>query len=464
MDAAQFRHPGPAAPRRCFTPNLTTKTSGMSQTSAAKTSSLSPTASTGGVVAFVIWSLSALAFGYAFFQRVAPSVMVPDLMAEFAVSGAVLGQLSALYFYPYAAMQLPIGALLDRYGARIMLSLALLAAAAGSALFAMADSLALAYAGRFMVGAGSAVGFIASMALAASWFEPRHFAFLTGGAMFFAMLCGIAGQAPLALAVEAVGWRTTMLWAAGFAFGLSALTALIVRNSPVVRSAEQENDIRWSEIWAGLKRSVRRREVWRLAIVAMAMSGPMLALGGLWGVPFLTSAYGLERPAAAFYTSLSLFGWALGAPFMGWLSDRIRLRKLPVVVCAGLNVASLAAIAFVPGLPLALIATLFFLSGFTGGVMVITFAIAREVSPKPLHGTVSGLVNGMTVAAGAVLQPVVGWLLDLRWDGTMDGGARLYQAADYRFALIALVVWAGIGFVLSFGLRETRCRPVPVLR
>jgi MFS family permease len=255
-----------------------------------------------------------------------------------------------------------------------------------------------------------------------------------------------------------------MLWAAAFAFGLSLLTALIVRNSPVARSAEQENDIRWPEIWAGLKSSVRRREVWRLAIVAMSMSGPMLALGGLWGVPFLTSAYGLDRPTSAFYTSLSLFGWALGAPFLGWLSDRIQLRKAPLVACTGLNVASLAAIAFVPGLPLPVIATLFFLSGLTGGTMVITFAIAREVSAKSLHGTVSGIVNGMTVAAGAVLQPVVGWLLDLRWDGTLADGARIYQAADYRFALIALVVWAGIGFLLTFGLRETRCRPVPVLK
>lgn len=428
------------------------------------TSSDAPARQTGSGKAAIIWSLSALAFGYAFFQRVAPSVMVPDLMAEFAVSGAVLGQLSALYFYPYAAMQLPIGALLDRYGARVMLSLALLVAAAGSAMFALADNLGLAYAGRFLVGAGSAVGFIGSMALASVWFEPRHFAFLTGGAMFFAMMCGIAGQAPLALAVEATGWRATMLWAAAFAFGLSLLTALIVRNSPVARSAEQENDIRWPEIWAGLKSSVRRREVWRLAIVAMSMSGPMLALGGLWGVPFLTSAYGLDRPASAFYTSLSLFGWALGAPFLGWLSDRIQLRKAPLVACTGLNVASLAAIAFVPGLPLPVIATLFFLSGLTGGTMVITFAIAREVSAKSLHGTVSGIVNGMTVAAGAVLQPVVGWLLDLRWDGTLADGARIYQAADYRFAMIALVVWAGIGFLLTFGLRETRCRPVPVLK
>jgi MFS family permease len=411
--------------------------------------------------AILIWSLSALAFGYAFFQRVAPSVMVPDLMAEFAVSGAVLGQLSALYFYPYAAMQLPIGALLDRYGARIMLSVALMAAAVGSAMFAYAPRVEVAYAGRFLVGAGSAVGFIGSMALAASWFRARHFAFLTGGSMFFAMMCGIAGQAPLALAVEAVGWRTTMVWAAVFALVLALVIAVVVRNSPVAKTAEQEDDIRWPEIWQGLRKTIRRREVWRLAFVAMSLSGPMLALGGLWGVPFLASAYGLERASAAFYTSLSLFGWAIGAPFFGWLTDRIGLRKPPLVAGAALNVASLACIALIPGLPLWITGTLFFVSGFTGGSMVITFAIGREVSPKSLHGTVGGLINGMTVAAGAVLQPVVGWLLDLRWDGTMEAGARIYQAADYRFALVSLVVWSAMGFVLTFGLRETRCRPIP---
>jgi predicted MFS family arabinose efflux permease len=357
--------------------------------------------------ALLIWSLSALAFGYAFFQRVAPSVMVNDLMAEFAVSGAVLGQLSALYFYPYAAMQLPIGALLDRYGARLMLSVALLAAGAGSALFAFAPRVEFAYAGRFLIGAGSAVGFIGSMALASNWFHPRHFAFLTGGSMFFAMMCGIAGQAPLALAVEAVGWRTTMMWAAGFALLLSLVVAVVVRNSPNQRTQDEEGDIRWAQIWSGLKKTVRRREVWRLAVVAMAMSGPMLALGGLWGVPFLASAYGLDRATAAFYTSLSLFGWALGAPGLGWLSDRLRLRKVPIVIFSGLNVASLAAIALVPGL-----------ATCRHSRAVLRVRLYRRVhgnhvchcagsdSPKPLHGTVSGLVNGMTVAAGAVLQPV----------------------------------------------------------
>ncbi len=409
-------------------------------------------------LALLIWSLSALAFGFAFFQRVAPSVMVQDLMAEFAVSGAVMGQLSALYFYPYAAMQLPIGALLDRYGARLLLTVALLLAAAGSVAFGLAGSVTQAYAGRFMIGAGSAVGFIASMALAGKWFHARHFALLTGMSMFFAMMCGMAGQAPLAFAVETMGWRNTMIWSGAFAAALALATAIIVRNSPYPDTGEHTSDIQWSAIWSGLKTTLKRREIWQLALVAMAMSGPMLALGGLWGVPFLASTYGLSRPESAFYTSLSLLGWAFGAPFAGWLSDRIGRRKLPLVIGTGLNAALLAFIALVPGQSLAAVATALFLSGFSGGCMVITFALAREVSARRSHGTVTGLVNGCTVAAGALLQPIIGWLLDMAWDGRMEAGARVYQETDYRTAFICLVGWSGAGFLLSLGLRETYCK------
>ncbi len=463
MDAAQFRHPGPAAPRRCFTPNLTTKTSGMSQTSAAKTSSLSPTASTGGVVAFVIWSLSALAFGYAFFQRVAPSVMVPDLMAEFAVSGAVLGQLSALYFYPYAALQLPIGALLDRYGARAMLAGAVSLAAAGSVLFGLAQSLEQAYAGRFLIGTGSAVGFIGSLALAARWFPARQFAFLTGFSMFFAMMCGIGGQAPLAGAVEAIGWRGTMIWSGVFAAALAVVIALVVRNQPPQAGAAAAPRP-WRDIAHGLSAAVRSAEVWRIGLLAMAMSGPMLAFGGLWGVSYLATAYDLSRPEAAFYASLTLLGWAAGAPLSGWLSDRIGRRKLPLVAGTAVNTGCLCLLALAPDLPLGVVAVLVFVTGASGACMVLTFALAREVTQRSIHGSVSGLINGLTVGAGAVLQPVIGALLDLNWDGTMDNGARVYAAADYRFAFLSLAGWAAMGLVLSFTLRETRCRPVPVLR
>ncbi|MEL7430373.1 MAG: MFS transporter, partial [Pseudomonadota bacterium] len=130
--------------------------------------------------AWFIWSLAALAFGYAFFQRVTPGIMVQDLMSEFTIGAAVLGTLSALYFYPYVIMQIPLGVLIDRWGARLLLSLALSVAGIGSVVFATATSVELAYVGRLLIGIGSAVGFLGSLAIASKWFPPHRFAMLAG--------------------------------------------------------------------------------------------------------------------------------------------------------------------------------------------------------------------------------------------------------------------------------------------
>jgi MFS family permease len=411
--------------------------------------------------AVLVWSLAALAFGYAFFQRVAPSVMVEDLMREFHVSAAVLGQLSALYFYPYALLQPPLGALLDRFGARLMLTLAAALAAAGTLAFAVAADLWLAYVGRFLVGAGSAVGFIGSLALAARWFAPRRFATMAGLAMLIAMASGIAAQAPLAAVIDRLGWRTTMGYSGLFALALCLATVILVRNAPgdnrLVSPATSHSG-GGAGILAALAHAVTRGEVWRIALVAMALTGPLLAFAGLWGVPYMMAAYGLERAPAAGLVSATLLGWAIGAPCLGWLSDAIGYRKRLMVAAAATNCVLIAVLVFLPGLPLAATVVLMFALGVAGAAMSVSFALVREVTPHAYHGAVTGLVNGMTVASGAVLQPVIGIVLDVVWDGAMAGGVRVYAAADYRTAFLSLLAWGLMGFVLALTLRETRCR------
>ncbi len=417
----------------------------------------------GGARAWLIWSLSALAFGYAFFQRVTPSVMVADLMREFAVGGAVLGYLSALYFYPYVILQIPLGALLDRLGARLLLTIALSIAALGSVLFGTAETLSAAYLGRVLIGVGSAVGFIGSLALAAKWFPPHRFAFLAGLAMFFAMMSGMLAQAPLALFVERYGWRAGMIDAGIFAAILAAVIFLVVRNSPALSGDQPSTPVTsWGDVWTGFKIAASTREIWKIAIVATAMTGPMLTIGGLWGTPYLISAYELTRPEAAFYVSLMLFGWAVGAPFCGWFSDRVRRRKLLLVGPSAVLCACLAIIVFVPGLPLWLTVALFTTTGFTGGGMAVTFALAREVSLPSNSGSAAGIVNAMTVASGAILQPLVGVILDWVWNGTMFNGSRIYASQDYRFAFILILTWAFAGFLMTLLLRETHAKNITV--
>jgi MFS family permease len=413
----------------------------------------------GGARAWLIWSLSALAFGYAFFQRVAPSVMVSDLMEEFSVGAAVLGQLSAFYFYPYALLQIPIGVLLDRFGARVLLSAAMVMAALGTIAFGLAHSLELAYAGRFLIGAGSAVGFIGSMTLASRWFPTHRFALLAGLAMLMGMIGGFAGQAPLAALIGFFGWRATMLASGVVAAGLALSIALVVRNSPHTGVVPAPRRQQWAELRSGLSQAVRSREIWVIAIVATSMSGPMLAFGGLWGVPYLTVAYDLPRPQAALLVSMMLVGWALGAPAGGWISDYVRRRKAPLVAAVAVLLVLIVILITVPQLPLWALVAVIFGMGLAGSHMVISYALAREVSPPGLHGSVMGLVNGMTVASGALLQPLIGAVLDASWGGKMVGGARIYEAADYRLAFVSLAAWAAMGLVASLFLRETRCRP-----
>ena len=415
----------------------------------------------GGARAWTIWVLGATAFAFAFFHRVAPSVMVGDLMRDFAVGAAVLGNLSAIYFYAYAGLQVPIGTLLDHWGARVMLTVSVGIAAAGSLLFGLAETVHVAYLGRLMIGVGSAVGFVGTLALIGRWFPPQRFAFLSGMTMLVAMTGGIGGQAPLALVVESLGWRNTMFAAAIFGATLSTAIWLIVRNAPDRGTAGETNQGQgWRELGANLKKTATDRRIWVIAGMAAAMSGPMLAFGGLWGVPYLSAEYGLDRPSAAFCASLMFIGWAIGAPASGWLSDYLKRRKMPLVVSSVLALVLMSILFLAPDLPLPVAAALIFAIGLSASMMVICFALVRELSDPKVHGAATGLVNCFTVGSGALLQPVIGVILDFGWDGEMADGARLYATETYRLAFWTLIASGLLGVLCAALTRETQCRPL----
>ena len=410
--------------------------------------------------AWLVWAVGGASFAYAFLQRVSPSVMVEDLMRDFAVSGAILGNLSAIYFYVYAVLQIPVGVALDNWGPRRMLTAAAAIAATGSVLLASADGLAAAYAGRLLVGIGCAVGFVGSLKIATHWFPPNRFAFVAGMSMLAGMAGGVMGQAPLAALVEAVGWRDALMVAGALAVALAAASWFIVRDRPPGIAAETA--VR-RNVFADLKQVVARPQNWIVAFFGAAMSAPMLAYGGLWGVPHLMQTYGLDRPAAAGSASVLMLGWAAGAPLSGWISDRLGRRRLPMAVAAAISLACWLILLYVPGLPLAVAWVVLFAIGASSAGMVISYAVARESSPVKVSGAVTGFVNTATVGSGALMQPLVGWLLDVNWDGTLVDGVRLYAAAAYDVALITMPACAAASFVSVWLIRETFCRPLDEL-
>lgn len=399
------------------------------------------------------WATGAFFFFYAWILRVAPSVMIEEMMRDLHVGGAVIGNLSALYFFGYAGMQIPVGVLIDRFGPRRLMTGAALICAGGCFLFAMSSGIAGVAAGRFLIGASAAFSLVGAMAVAALWFPAHRFALLSGLAMMLGMAGGVFGQAPLRLAVEAMDWRGAILALAVGGVVLALAAWLTVRDRPhQLRSSGQ--------MPGGLSSVLRNKQTWLIAIAGLGTTGPLLGFAGLWGVPYFVATLGIDRTAAASITSMMFVGWGVGAPLVGWFSDRIRRRRSPYILGLAICSVAMTSILYVPGLGVPALMALCFACGFGGSTQIAGFAAARENNPARVSATAIGLVNGIVTGAGALFQPLLGWLLDLNWKGQMAAGARVYDPAAYRIALSVIVVGTVIGFLCTLALRETYCRPL----
>lgn len=418
------------------------------------------TSRTGGLLPWMVWGLGASFYCYGFFQRVAPSVMVGELMSDFAVGAAITGILSALYFYAYAGLQIPIGLMLDRFGPRRLLAAAGVLSAIGSIFFALAPSLGPAYLGRALIGAGASVAWVGTLTLASQWFPPQRFALLTGLTMAMGMAGAVGGQAPLSAAVEAFGWRGTMWAAAAVAVLLTVAVWTVIRGEPpghAHRAAEHAE----RGLLEGLQAVLTNPQTWLVALFGSMLTVPLLAFASLWGVPYMIQVHGLDRADAAVATSIMLVGWGIGAPLGGWFTDRIGRRKLPMLINAAIGLATITVALYVPGLPLPAIQALFLINGVFSGGMVLCFAVSREVNPVWASGAVLGVVNMAVMAGGAIFQPLIGWLLDLNWGGTMSDGSRVYSAEAFRVALLVLPAAQATSLLAALFVRETFCRQQP---
>jgi MFS family permease len=400
------------------------------------------------------WALASLFFCYGFVQRVSTSVMVEELMRDFAATAAIAGNLSAFYFYAYGALQIPVGLLMDRIGPRRLMTAAAAVAAGGSLIFAASEAIAGAYFGRLLIGAGAAFSWVGVLTVLTQWFPARRFALFTGMAQAMGMAGAIFGQTPMAISVDQVGWRTTVVFIAAIGFAIAIGAWLIVRDKPHASASS-------AGIWASLKVLLGNRETWLNAVFGFSMTAPILAFAGFWGVPYLITLHGIERAAATGLLLFMFVGWAIGAPFAGWLSDRIGARRRVMIAGASINVITYLIVIQVPSLPLAAISALYLVHGIGAAAMVLGFACAREHNPPQMSSTAMGIVNVAVIGSGAVFQPLVGWLLDLQWTGEVAAGVRVYSAEAYRIALSSVSV-AGIGgLCATLLMKESLARRPP---
>ena len=404
--------------------------------------------------AIVAFSLGALFFGYAFIQRVAPSIMTTELMRDFAVGGAALGSLSAFYFWTYASIQLPVGILTDRFGPRKLMSVAAAICAVAAAGFAFSESLIAASFWRAIIGGTVAFGFVGTLAIVSYWFRHSAHAALTGVLQAVGMLGAVFAQGLMRPLVEENGWRSTMTSLAVVALVIAVLVYFLVPK----RSQEQKKVEVKTGIFDGLKVVASNSQSWLCALIGFGAASTMLSFSGLWAVPWLSTVHGYTPTQAAQITTTLFLGWAVFSPFVGWGSDLIgRRNPIMVVGLAGYTIGLFIMLYFTPSTTITLMLLMFIIGG-CGSVMTIGFVAVKEHN-APQHASTSiGLMNMMVVGSGALMQPLIGWLLDQNWDGVMLEGARVYSASAYSTALSSLLVVNVAAFIGTLLLKETGCK------
>ncbi len=408
-----------------------------------------------------MWSLPALLFLIAFFHRVAPGVMAKELMQTFGVSGAVIGLLSATYFYSYAGFMVPAGLLIDAFGVRKVVAAGGAVMGAGTLLMGGATASAALFTGRFAVGLGATVTFIGALKIAATWFPPSRFGFLSALTATVGVLGALIAAAPLAALVAVAGWRGAF-WVVGIVTLAGAvLCLLVVRDRPPSEQAAAPPAASLAIVMSGMAQVLRNRHTWPPFLGFFCL---YTALGNLmlWMVPYLRDVYGLGNTRAAVYASATSLALLFAAPLTGFVSDEIlKARKLPYTLLSASQFALwVAFVATLGALPLWAVYALFFAMGVVGGAFVLTWPIGREVNPPALAGIAVSVVNLGGFLGAAVTQGPIGALLDARWMGAMTDGARAYPMEAYRAAFVVCAAFVLAATLLSFLLRETRGRNV----
>lgn len=407
--------------------------------------------------AWIPFGILTALFMLSFFHRVAPAAVAGELQRSLGIGAAELGTLAAAYFYVYFLMQVPTGILADTLGVRRVVAIGAMIAAAGSLVFAGAQSLPMAFLGRGLVGLGVSVFFICMLKVAADTFGPQRFATATGIGVFAGNMGAVLAAAPLAWLVALGSWRLVFV---GVGIALILLGAAAWRTVPERRplpSGASQVAIAWPVALRGVLRTPAIWPAFGAMLTAGATYGTFI---GLWAVPYLMQVHGMSASVAAGHTSAALASFAMSAIVLGHWADRLG-RKRPLLI-GGLSTFALGWVLLLSPatLPQPWSYLLFALLGGTGTAFTLLWACAKDACPPQFAGMSTSVVNAAQFLGVGILQPALGWILDRGWDGTLHHGVRVYSADSYRIGIALLLACTLVGLACCVVMRE---RPISKL-
>jgi len=399
---------------------------------------------------------AALFFFYEFVQMGMFNSISEDLMKAFNISATQLGHLSAFYFYADVLFLFPAGILLDRFSIRLILLITVAVCCIATFIFALSTSLWLAEISHFAAGIGNAFCFLSCIKLCSRWFPPQRMALIVGLVVTIAMTGGVSSQTPLILLVQALGWREAVMVDAGLGILIFFIIWYFVYDQPhKISTLTSQPSLKLRQT---IRFALSNPQNWLGGIYTCLLNLPIFLLGALWGIMYLTQVHHLSHKQASYITMMIFVGTIIGSPLVGWISDKISRRRLPMILGAILSLITILIIMYVPDLSFINLFLLFLLLGIFTSTQIISYPAIGESNPKVMTGTATGVASVLIMGGGAVFQPLFGWLMDRHWNHLMVNSVPVYSPTDYLYGMMIFPFAFIIGLIAVLLMRETYCK------
>jgi len=403
-----------------------------------------------------IWLLASFFFLYEFFLRTLIGSVADQIMDDLTLSVSAFSWITSAYYFSYAAMQVPVGMLLDKIGVRKILIFATSICAISSICLAHSSGVISAFLSRLLMGFGSSFGFVSLLVVASSWFPRRYIGIISGFSQFIGTLGPILAGGPIIklLMDSDLSWQRLMDLIGFVGFAMVMIMFILIRNKKrngksvtiYLREERPFQDY--------LKTLSKNPQVWFIAIYSGLIYIPLTLLGGAWGIPYIKSM-GFSTQEAANVISLMWIGYAIGALFVGSISDRISRRRPILIFSALVSMMLVLAMILASQQSLLYYSVLFALLGCVIAGQTVAFSTIAEHVDFATKATAMG-INNMSVTLLSSVSPIIaGYLINFSYQRQPI----TLIPSDFVNGFMLMPVLSAIGAIIAiFFIKETFCK------
>jgi predicted MFS family arabinose efflux permease len=403
------------------------------------------------ILPWIIWFIATVFFAYQFILRLFPALIIHDIMAKFNITASQYGLLSAMYYAGYAGMQIPIAIFLDKYGPRMILFICSLLCALSSLAIVYSNNWTIILIGRFLVGAGSAAGFLGVSKVISIWFAPAIYGRMVGITFSLGLIGAVFGGRPISIMISKFNWELVTVYI-GMVGTIIALFVLCFTSKPK-HFIEIDND----KLTTKLKIILSNKTIILLSIASLLLVGTLEGFADVWGVSYLEKAYNISKTNAATIISFIFIGMIIGAPIIAFIAEKFNTHHVLASFCGIAMAVMLYLIFSLHGyLSDNILYILMTAIGVFCCYQVLVLTIGFTSVNNNLTGITIAFLNCVNMLGGSIFHSIIGNLLDHFWLGQTLNNIRIYDTKTYNYAMMVIPLAAILGSILFLIIRFSK--------